>query len=96
MRFVSLSIVFLYCAIVGVSSLYAHDTPENKIYTTYNMWYEKPYRMHCINYKTGNRIPAGSTVSTAKLVKDVPDLNGAGSGGSTGEQYIFFTIADLS
>ena len=93
MRVVSIFIVFLYCAIVGASSLYADDITAEKIYTSYNMWYEKPYRMHCINYKVGKRIPAGSIVSTAKLIKEIPDFNGPGDGSSSEEQYIVFTLA---
>ena len=47
--------------------------PGKTLYTAYNLWYEpgKEKAMWCINYKTGNFIPAGTEVRNVGLSKSM-------------------------
>ena len=38
-----------------------------KLYTAYNLWYEKPERMFAINYRRGIMIPAGTEVAAVRV-----------------------------
>ncbi|UCE58710.1 MAG: hypothetical protein JSU63_14855 [Phycisphaerales bacterium] len=38
-----------------------------KLYTAYNLWYEKPQRMYAINYRRGTMIPAGTEVTAVRV-----------------------------
>ena len=40
---------------------------QGPLYTTYNIWYEKPERIYCVNYPRGAMIPAGTAVSSAQV-----------------------------
>jgi len=55
----------------GSDSYYINPTASEKIYTSYNMWYElgKEEAMWAINYKTGTMIPAGTEVSNIRVKK---------------------------
>jgi len=50
------------------------DTPKvdkakpAKTYTAHNLWYEKPENISSINYATGTMIPAGTELSSIKVV----------------------------
>jgi hypothetical protein len=39
------------------------------LYTAYNLWYENPERMYCVNYCKGSLLPAGSKVSGVGVVR---------------------------
>jgi len=42
--------------------------PEKKrLYTAYNVWYEKPSSISCINYKRGKLLSAGTEISNLQL-----------------------------
>lgn len=36
---------------------------SGRLYTAWNLWFEKPEKMYCINYNRGTMIPAGTEVS---------------------------------
>lgn len=93
MRLISVLMALLYCVIFGAPSIYAQDIPTEKLYTTYNMWYENPRRMHCINYKVGTMIPAGSRISSAKLINEALDLSGPGQMAISGDTFFSFSLA---
>ncbi|MFQ5589536.1 MAG: hypothetical protein ACE5HE_00090 [Phycisphaerae bacterium] len=38
-----------------------------KIYTAYNLWYEKPENISCVNYRRGVMIPAGTELASIEL-----------------------------
>jgi hypothetical protein len=40
-----------------------HRQHADGIFTAYNLWYEVPDRMYCLNYTRGTMIPAGSEVT---------------------------------
>ena len=40
---------------------------QGKLYTAYNLWYEKPERMFAINYGRGSMIPAGTRVAAVRV-----------------------------
>ncbi len=40
-----------------------------KLYTSCNLWFEKPDQMYCINYKKGGIIPAGTEVTNVSIGK---------------------------
>lgn len=44
---------------------------QARIYTSYNLWYEKPDRMYCVNYARGARIPAGTEVMHVDIGRKV-------------------------
>ena len=44
------------------SSQTTKENKQAKIYTSYDLWYEKPDRIYCVNYARGARIPAGTEV----------------------------------
>ena len=41
-----------------------------KLYTAFNVWYEKPSRVYCINYQAGTMIPAGTEISDVVIKKN--------------------------
>jgi len=43
-------------------------TSGQKIYTAYNIWFEKPERIWSINYKKGAIIPAGTQVRDVEII----------------------------
>ena len=43
-------------------------TSGQKIYTAYNIWFEKPERIWSINYKKGAIIPAGTQVRDVEIM----------------------------
>jgi len=43
-------------------------TSGQKIYTAYNIWFEKPERIWSINYKKGAIIPAGTQVCDVEII----------------------------
>lgn len=62
---------FKYSAIICVALLIAVCAPAafaEKLYTAYNIWYEKPEKLYAINYKKGIMISAGTEVDDAKVV----------------------------
>jgi len=74
--------------IMNVSTSALSESHSKKLYTAYNIWYEtgKENSLWCINYKSGNIIPAGTEVTDVKLAKPV---RGRFRGGSN--QAISFT-----
>ena len=63
--------------------------PEAKTYTAYNIWYEKPHTLYCINYKVGTFIPAGTEVKNVRVT--------VGTTRSTrGKPIISFTALDTN
>ena len=36
-------------------------------YTAYNVWYEKPTAVYCINYQRGTMIPAGTEINNVEI-----------------------------
>ena len=57
------------------------------MYTAYNLWWEKPEALWCINYKTGNMIPAGTPVRNV-------DFSRAQARGAERRALSFETAAD--
>jgi len=65
--------LLLMTLMIGCQSL----SPETKallvkmnnqtLYTAYNIWYEKPWRVYSINYKRGAILPAGSKISNLSI-----------------------------
>ncbi len=49
----------------------AEPDASGKLYTSYNLWYENPEKMSCINYHRGAMIPAGTEVSSVTIGKRV-------------------------
>jgi hypothetical protein len=45
------------------------DVPGQRLYTAWNLWYENPERMFCINYQVGARIPAGTEVTNVQIYR---------------------------
>lgn len=43
--------------------------PASKLYTSCNLWYERPDAMYCVNYKKGAIIPAGTEVRNIYIGK---------------------------
>lgn len=41
---------------------------DGQIYTAYNIWYELPERIYCINYRRGQIIRVGSPVSSVRFI----------------------------
>lgn len=61
-----IAIVFLFAVgylAFSSSPALAEETGEPVLYTSQNLWYEKPEAMWCLNYKTGTMIPAGTAVN---------------------------------
>ncbi len=56
--------------IVLFASLCAPSAWAQRMYTAYNMWYEKPDHLYAINYKKGTMIPAGTEVSDVGVSQD--------------------------
>ncbi len=50
-------------AVVLAGGVFAPSAFAERLYTSYNMWYEKPEHLYAINYKKGIMIPAGAEVS---------------------------------
>lgn len=42
--------------------------PGKKLFTAYNVWFEKPERIYSINYKKGAIIPAGTKVRDVEII----------------------------
>jgi len=83
----------------------------DKLYTSYNIWFEQPTRVYSTNYQKGNLLPAGSEVkdvkrSSGKLEFTDPKLEmkfsvefvGKHHPGLTGEQWMarFLTTRDFA
>src|SRR6266545_2876534 len=83
----------------------------DKLYTSYNIWFEQPTRVYSTNYQKGNLLPAGSEVkdvkrSSGKLEFTDPKLEmkfsvefvGKNNTGLTGEQWMarFLTTRDFA
>ena len=56
-------VVFLCVALVQIAPTAANGV-ERQLYTAYNIWYEKPESLWCINYKSGTIIPAWQPAAT--------------------------------
>ena len=67
------------------------EVQEKQLYTAYNIWYEpgKETNLWCINYKTGNMIPAGTKVGNVALDR-------ARKGRILGAEEISLTFTTLS
>lgn len=93
MRIIRVLMILLSFALLLTTTVGAQDVESEKLYTAYNMWFEKPKSMHCINFKAGTMIPAGSLVSSAQLIDDevvyVPGMDY-----EEVPPYIRFTIAE--
>ena len=77
--------------ILNISTNAFSESQGKKLYTAYNIWYEtgKESSLWCINYKTGNIIPAGTEVMDVSLARPV---SGRFQGGS--KQAIAFTAVN--
>ena len=53
----------------GLSPLALAADDKGKLYTAYNLWYEKPTRISSVNYHIGGMIPVGSKVSSAEVTR---------------------------
>ena len=51
-----------------------------KLYTGYNIWYEKPQSVYCINYQKGTFVRAGSEVRDVTIKKNRLSFTVVGSG----------------
>jgi len=51
-----------------------------KLYTAFNVWYEKPSRVTCINYQRGTMIPAGTAISDVVINKNTLSFKVAETG----------------
>lgn len=49
------------------STKQAQASSGGKIYTAYNLWYEKPEKIYSINYKRGGMLPAGTELSSVEV-----------------------------
>ncbi len=61
-------------------------TPQSgkgKIYTAYNLWFEKAEKIPCINYKSGGMLPVGTEVSGIEV-----------AGSKRGKPIIILTTAE--
>ena len=65
---IGLFLLSLFC-IVFTSNSFA-ESPSQELYTSYNMWFEKPDSMWSINYKKGVIIPAGTKINSVKLERN--------------------------
>lgn len=53
--------VFIFLSLsLGFSPDLAGREKHKKLYTAYNIWYEKPHNLRFINYKIGKLLPAGT------------------------------------
>jgi len=65
-----LSTLILGCTREGVKMSAEESSrlgDQAKLYTAYNLWYEKPDRMFVINYRRGIMIPAGTEVTAVRV-----------------------------
>jgi hypothetical protein len=53
----------------------AEEVNKSKLYTAYNMWYQKS-NMDCVNYQMGSMLPAGTEVQDAQVVRPVSEKFG--------------------
>jgi hypothetical protein len=68
------------------------DVATAKVYTAYNLWYEKPERLYCVNYHRGTMIPAGTEVASVKVARKLFKRNPAISFTTvkSGEEFTIF------
>jgi hypothetical protein len=45
------------------------DAPAKRLYTAWNLWFEDPDEMYCINYQVGSKIPAGTEVTNVQIYR---------------------------
>jgi len=60
--FIMAGFVFLTSPVLGKT------TSGQRLYTAYNIWFEKPERIWSINYKKGAIIPAGTQVRDVEII----------------------------
>ncbi|MCP4372652.1 MAG: hypothetical protein GY797_31770 [Deltaproteobacteria bacterium] len=54
--------------VLFLTPLQGNAASGQKIYTAYNIWFEKPERIWSINYKKGAIIPAGTQVRDVEII----------------------------
>ena len=60
-------IIAIGCAFISIPGKVKAET-EQKLYTAYNIWFEKPEKILSINYKRGAIIPAGTQVRDVEII----------------------------
>ncbi len=60
-----LFLLSLFCIVLSSDSF--AESSSKDLYTSYNLWFEKPDSMWSINYKKGALIPAGTKVESVDL-----------------------------
>ena len=65
-----MKIIMSLVALALIGSLFSASAAwAQGLYTQFNFWYERPRRMHSINYKKGTILPAGTEVSDVEITR---------------------------
>lgn len=62
-----LIVIAIGCVFISIPGKVKAET-EQKFYTAYNIWFEKPEKILSINYKRGAIIPAGTQVRDVEII----------------------------
>ena len=62
-----LIVIAIGCTFISIQGIVKAQT-EQELYTSYNIWFEKPEKILSINYKRGAIIPAGTQVRDVKII----------------------------
>ena len=62
-----LIVIAIGCAFISIPGKVKAETVQ-KLYTAYNIWFEKPEKISSINYKRGAIIPVGTHVRDVEII----------------------------
>ncbi|MCC6544368.1 MAG: hypothetical protein IT392_07700 [Nitrospirae bacterium] len=63
-----LFLLSLFCIVLSTDSF--AESPSQELFTSYNLWFEKPDSLWSINYQKGEIIPAGTKINSVNLKRN--------------------------